>query len=169
MVVLGPETLSFRPSGPSWIYADWPDGRTELVAAMAFDGIDVVVPAGVDIELRVEGSAEVWVRRDADLVTQTVRRSSAEKFTTLDRPAPMSPEMQAIQRMARENAREREMYLDRIRALEAANRAGLGGTDPAGADPGQVDEPADIEAGGGADGDEGADDAEDTGEDAAER
>ena len=65
-------------------------------------------------EIAVTGTGEchfqcdgaIWLRPSSRV--QERLKASTEIFTTLDRPAPMSPEMQAIQRMMRRNEIERE-------------------------------------------------------------
>jgi len=80
-------------------------------------------------EIRVTGSGElkfdcdgpIWLKPSARV--QERLQSSTEIFTTLDRPAPLSPEMLAIERMMRRNELQREQdrqemeqrFADRLR------------------------------------------------------
>ena len=64
--------------------------------------IDLKRPSMVQFD--TEGKIHVYPRA----VTQTQEKSSERVFTTLDRPAPMSPEMLAIYHMQRKNELERE-------------------------------------------------------------
>lgn len=56
--------------------------------------------------MRVLSSGRAWIRFSA--IDQTVERMSDEIFTSLDRPAPMSPEMRAVHELMRRNEIERE-------------------------------------------------------------
>lgn len=56
--------------------------------------------------VRVQSSGRVWV--DFNIAPQRLAASDDVIFTTLDRPAPLSPEMAAIQRFMRQNELERE-------------------------------------------------------------
>lgn len=57
-------------------------------------------------EIGFDCETEIWVRPSSRV--QERLQTSPEIFTTLDRPSPMSPEMQAIHRMMRRNEIERE-------------------------------------------------------------
>ena len=71
--------------------------------------------------LRVVSSGRVWV--DFHVADQRVERLDQAIFTTLDRPAPLSPEMAAIQRIMRRNEIDRER--DRQAMLEFMNERDL--------------------------------------------
>lgn len=57
-------------------------------------------------ECHFQCDGAIWLRPSSRV--QERMKVSTEIFTTLDRPAPMSPEMQAIHRMMRRNEIERE-------------------------------------------------------------
>jgi len=57
-------------------------------------------------EITFKCKSDIWLRPSSRV--QERLQASPEIFTTLDRPAPMSPEMQAIHRMMRRNELERE-------------------------------------------------------------
>jgi len=59
-----------------------------------------------DGECLFECDTDIWIR-PSTRVQERLQRST-EVFTSLDRPAPLSPEMLAIQRMMRKNEMERE-------------------------------------------------------------
>jgi len=59
-----------------------------------------------DGECHFQCNGAIWLRPSSRV--QERLKASTEIFTTLDRPAPMSPEMQAIHRMMRRNEMERE-------------------------------------------------------------
>jgi len=59
-----------------------------------------------DGEITFKCASSVWLR-PSTRVQERLQRSQ-EVFTSLDRPAPMSPEMIAIQRMMRKNEMDRE-------------------------------------------------------------
>jgi len=65
-------------------------------------------------EIAVTGKGEITFDCDSDIWLRPSSRvqeriqASSEIFTTLDRPSPLSPEMQAIHRMMRRNEIERE-------------------------------------------------------------
>jgi len=113
-------------------------------------------------ELRFDCSSPVWIR-PASRVQERLK-SSEEIFTSLDRPAPLSPEMAAIQRMMRRNEMERERdrqemerrfaYADRSvpdtgpelekpsQEVPASEKETVGGdTEPSSADSEDVEEP----------------------------
>jgi len=60
-----------------------------------------------DGEIHFVCKSDIWLR-PSSRVQERIQRST-EIFTSLDRPAPMSPEMLAIQRMMRKNELDREM------------------------------------------------------------
>lgn len=77
-----------------------------------------------EIRVRLRGVFSVFFRTadDAALfchnyLAEQLHDASDAKFTTLDRPAPMSPEMAAIQRLVRQNQLERDAFLLEQRAL----------------------------------------------------
>ena len=57
-------------------------------------------------EITFDCDSDIWLRPSSRV--QERLQASPEIFTTLDRPSPMSPEMQAIHRMMRRNEIERE-------------------------------------------------------------
>jgi len=57
-------------------------------------------------EVRFQCETEIWLRPSSRV--QERIQASTEIFTSLDRPSPLTPEMQAIHRMMRRNEIERE-------------------------------------------------------------
>lgn len=77
-----------------------------------FDGL-------VKGDVHIYSDDRVWLKGGAR--NQLAQKTSDEIFTTLDRPAPMSPEMAAIRRMQRANELERERTRARLIELERRN------------------------------------------------
>lgn len=72
-------------------------------------------------EISFECESEIWLKPSARV--QERLPSSNEVFTTLDRPAPLSPEMLAIERMMRKNEIARERDREQLeRALDVRLR-----------------------------------------------
>jgi len=65
---------------------------------------EIAVTGKGEITFKCKG--DIWLRPSSRV--QERLQASAEIFTSLDRPSPMSPEMQAIHRMMRRNEIERE-------------------------------------------------------------
>lgn len=108
------------------VYAVDGNGVALLVAHfVGEEKITVVDPEFRQLEAKCKGN--VWVRDLA--VRQTTERDTDVVFTTLDRPAKLSPEMQAIQRLARQNEINRERDLrameSRLEILTAEHRGQL--------------------------------------------
>lgn len=109
------------------VYAITEEGIALLVGHFTGEEkVTVVDPYFKRLEYKSKGN--VWVRDLA--VNQSRGRDTDVVFTTLDRPAKLSPEMQAIQRLARQNEimRERDLRAmeQRYELLEAQHRASVG-------------------------------------------
>ncbi|AXL15630.1 hypothetical protein [Microviridae sp.] len=74
------------------------------------------------VTVKLATNGKTWIKDRA--ITQTMASTSTEVFTTLDRPAPLSPEMAAIQRMQRKNelVRERDREEMEMRYAELQRR-----------------------------------------------
>jgi len=114
------ETGAFGLEGTHSIHILTPTGG--VVATIDEDGTVCPVSVGLEhrltvsdttIEIATEGP--VW---RVDHAVQQPRTQEEIKYTTYDRPAPLSPEMQAIQRMAKANEIEREKLRKRLETYE---------------------------------------------------
>jgi hypothetical protein len=97
--------VHFRSEKPCYVY-QWNDEKgIEVLAGYGQNPFQVLMELGT---FRVESEGRVWM--SSEVAQQSSYLTSEEKFTTLDRPNPLSPEMQAVQRMVRMNelARERD-------------------------------------------------------------
>lgn len=102
----------------------------ELIELWAKDADGDYFVAHVDGVLEVDLSFQLETyliaHGDAERVTlelqvfDQLHEAEPGKFTTLDRPPPMSPEMALIHRISRQNQIERDRLLDRLRQLEHA-------------------------------------------------
>lgn len=81
----------------------WIDPQGEEFLAGRGVDIDVTIPVG---SWRCKSEGRVWAVQTAR--TQLSERTSDDVFTSLDRPAALSPEMAAVHRMMRRNEIERE-------------------------------------------------------------
>jgi len=97
------------------VFVSQADDFSDEVCASVFEGqLELSVRFG-PARLRIEGAGKVWVKLMA--TQQAVYRMRDDVFTTLDRPAPVSPEMAAVQRMMRRNELDREQQLAEMRRL----------------------------------------------------
>lgn len=95
--------------------------RSIKLAAIYQDGTLIGVNAGEftvktaegDVEIASDG--DVWV--GYCIVNHDRSKTSEQVFTTYDRPATLSPEMQLMQRMMKSNALERERQLKQMEYL----------------------------------------------------
>lgn len=95
-------SLHFRSLVPMAVY--WsPEPEGDEVLAGHGTSVVVEMPPGY---WKVAAEDDVYVM--SKVRNQETYRVSDEKFTTLDRPPPLSPEMAAIQRLSRLNEIERE-------------------------------------------------------------
>jgi len=94
------------------------DPKGEILLAKGDGALTLRLPGEGFVKFATDG--RVWL---SDLVLRQKRsKSSDEKFTTLDRPPALSPEMAAIQRLQRQNALDRENIMQRMEsALFARN------------------------------------------------
>lgn len=92
------------------------EGETFLVGV--FEGrceLDLTLPGFFAVKCQSEG--KVWMH--LPVARQSVTLENVEKYTTLDKPPPMSPEMIAISRLVKQNQLDREDAMRRERALLA--------------------------------------------------
>lgn len=101
---LGQGRVYMRASEPCTVYeADNPEGENATLVAM-FEGETRVSINQPFVQVLTEG--DVWWFDPS--VNQTANKSTDVVYTTLDRPAALSPEMLAIQQLVRKNEIERE-------------------------------------------------------------
>lgn len=121
----GIEQLGFMPSGrvrvrataPCSVYEELNDGSEVLLAH--FEGETRIAVTGERIRVETSGDFQFF---DA-AVNQTATKTTNEVFTSLDRPAPLSPEMLAVQQMMRRNEIERDLMRQQMERLhDAASR-----------------------------------------------
>lgn len=107
--------LVFRQEAPSYVYWKGSDDE-EILVGYGLAPFEVEMPAG---HFTVASTDRVWISHMG--VSQLTVATSDEVFTTLDRPAPLSPEMAAIQRLIRQNSIEREEIRERMMDVQRAN------------------------------------------------
>jgi len=114
------ETGAFQLEGTHSLHILTPTGG--VLATIDEDGIAQCVSVGLEHRVTVSDTAieiatdgPVW---RVDNALQQNREQGDEKYTTYDRPAPLSPEMQAIQRLARQNEIERDKLRKRLETYE---------------------------------------------------
>jgi len=81
--------------------------KNEFGLVLGFGTGEQQITVTGDGEIHFACKSDIWLR-PSSRVQERIQRST-EIFTSLDRPAPMSPEMLAIQRMMRKNELDREM------------------------------------------------------------
>lgn len=106
-----------RCSGNATVYQVLEDATRVPVGFCQAEEIEVEVTGSERQKFEIEGDP-AFVR---SLIRQEViYRATNDKFTTMDRPAPMSAEMQLIHRMQRQNELEREFQMREMeRKLDA--------------------------------------------------
>ncbi|AXL15626.1 hypothetical protein [Microviridae sp.] len=106
-----------RASAPCTLYeADTADGENSILLA-AFTGERRVRLTKPFVNVQCEGDV-VWFDPAQN---QSTTASSEIVYTTLDRPAALSPEMLAIQQLVRRNDLEREQMREDMKRLEYGN------------------------------------------------
>jgi len=122
--------VSFMSTHPCTVYeADNEDGDNQNLVCV-FDGQVRVILRKKFIKVLTEGEFW-WLSRSVD---QTQPKTDDRKFTSLDRPAPLSPEMRAIHELEKRNEIAREAMisnmertinerLQRLHASEGKNSA----------------------------------------------
>lgn len=111
-----------------YAYATDDDDDAGYLAGYGSEPFEMELQAGF---FEVLSPGPVYLATDAK--EQPAYLASDEVFTTLDRPAPMSPEMQAIMRLQKMNERDRERTRAQIERLQDEN-AELREFQPGGAD-----------------------------------
>ena len=115
--VQGGQSVALRSETKALIYVETESGR--ILAAICESETELTITE--DGVFSYDSDGVVYVKPKAK---QQVRQASSdEKFTTLDRPAPMSPEMLAIQRLMKKNELEREKQRERMDAIERRHAA----------------------------------------------
>lgn len=117
-VQAGRHRLIFRSEGHAKVFAVSETQKIPIAVLVEGDA-EISVSLHEDCEIVCEG-AEVWYKPPA--LDQTAFKTSDVSFASLDRPAPLSPEMAAIERMMRRNALDRERDLARMERLINANK-----------------------------------------------
>lgn len=108
--------LNFRSESACFVYWQSEQTNEEILAGYGSATFEIEMPPGHFI-VRSEG--RVWIAQNA--INQLVEATSEEVFTTLDRPAPLSPEMAAIARFVRQNEIEREKIRETVENVERDN------------------------------------------------
>lgn len=114
-VEAGKSRLTLRCAGEATLCA-MSEGKAFPVAFIENEEVTLDLNLPCVMEFVVTGEP-IWFKTPS--IDQTNVRATDDIFTTLDRPAPLSPEMLAIERLMRRNAIEREN--DRA-AIERLNR-----------------------------------------------
>lgn len=117
-VQAGRHRLIFRSEGHAKVFAV-SETQKIPIAVLCEGDAEISVSLYEDCEIVCEG-ADVWYKPPA--FDQTAYKTSDVSFASLDRPAPLSPEMAAIERMMRRNALDRERDLARMERLINANQ-----------------------------------------------
>lgn len=110
--------LQFRSETNCHVYWLPPgeDPEENILVGYGVDPFEVDMPRG---HWQVVSNNDVFVGQSN--IDQSTYATSDEVFTTLDRPAPMSPEMTAIARMVRANELEREKMRETILNVQQTN------------------------------------------------
>lgn len=101
-------TMAVRSELPAYVYLQGEEGEETLIG-YGSEPFEVQMQPGY---FRVASEGDVWIAPNN--IDQEMFKVSNEIFTTLDRPAPLSPEMLAIQRMIRQNELDRERMYERV-------------------------------------------------------
>ena len=105
----GINQIRVRSDKPATLYWVRETGEETPVGYVDHEEILIAFPPAYVTRLfRVETEGRLFV--SFKKLPSLGQKTSTEKFTTLDRPAPLSPEMQAIQRMMRGNQLERDKF-----------------------------------------------------------
>lgn len=119
--------VRFRSEAKARVYAAFEEDFSDEQLVGVFEGeLEVRCRRGDPNRLRIATEGRVWTAYTS--LEQVAVRQSDEIFTTLDRPAPMSPEMRAVHEMMRRNEIERErmreaMERDHNERLQRVERA----------------------------------------------
>lgn len=108
-------TMAVRSEGPAYVYAQIGESE-EILLGYGSEPFEIQM---YPCFFRVACEGDVWIAPNN--IEQSMFKVSDEVFTTLDRPAPLSPEMLAIQRMIRHNELERERMYDLIQRQNAVS------------------------------------------------
>ena len=110
-------SMHIRAEGWAGVYTISQDeDEVGVLAGCSYEPFTVEVPAG---RFAIKCAGDVYIAYDA--VVQPTYEPTGEVFTTLDRPSPMSPEMQAIHRLARQNELEREATRNQLTRMRDEN------------------------------------------------
>lgn len=111
----GRTRLTIRCTKPALAFHSFLDDFTdETMLGGGAIQFEINAPSGY---IRLSCAGRIWV--DFNSAQQKVVRMTDEVYTTLDRPAPLSPEMAAIQRLMRQNEIAREQDRDEmLRSLQ---------------------------------------------------
>lgn len=109
----GPQRVTLRAEERTSVYLSRSkDFSDEILCALGEGELNIETRAGD--YLRVKSDGRVWIAVGSK---NQFREQSDESFTTLDRPAPISPEMAAIMQMMKRNERERQNDRTEIQRL----------------------------------------------------
>lgn len=108
--------LSFRSDGFCYVYWTGKRDDEEILVGYGQEPFEIEMHPG---QFRVASDNRVWIAQRG--IQQFTEAASDEVFTTLDRPAPLSPEMAAIARLVRQNELERQVMRSRFEAVELNN------------------------------------------------
>jgi hypothetical protein len=110
--------ILLRLEQPGCVYgSDNPGFAEELLLGKGDGQIEIEAFGFGDLYVRVDTEGRCWVQERAG--DQTVHKMHEEVFTSLERPPKLSPEMEMIYRMSRQNELMREQVLRE--AKEIAN------------------------------------------------
>lgn len=98
--------LMFRAEQAAFVYGSVDGTFDDEMLLATFVGDGEVTWTQSRAYVRVSSKGRVWFKTFSQM--QTLHRMSDTKYTTLDRPAALSPEMQAVMRMLKHNENERE-------------------------------------------------------------
>jgi hypothetical protein len=113
--------ILLRLEQPGCVYgADNPGFAEELLLGKGDGQLEIEAFGFGDLYVRVDTEGRCWLQERAG--NQTVHKMHEEVFTSLERPPKLSPEMEMIYRMSRQNELMREQVLMEAREIANARR-----------------------------------------------
>jgi len=112
-------SFKIRSNGPAIVYEVRENSQTYPVGFCDKEEIEISFPASVYpriFKLKQSQKTDTWF--SAKPLPVLHPRTVTEKFTTFDRPAPLSPEMMAIHRMSKQNEILREKTYNEMETRE---------------------------------------------------
>jgi hypothetical protein len=108
--------VHFRQTSEAYVYQR-NDDEDWVLAGYGKDPFVINMEIG---EFKIESKGKVYMA--SEIADQTAYVVSDEKYTSLDRPPPLSPEMQAIRRMVRANEIARDKQMRELEARYARDK-----------------------------------------------